>query len=124
MQVVRNFNKHLNGARITWNPHHPITHDLYIDITDGMEGQFFMDSDKLHNTSDDCKHLRYLFFVTINWDSNSMTIGIVRKGKGTQYHESWSAPINRDIMKTPANFLTYLRMCVEQKEIMTAYFNK
>jgi hypothetical protein len=124
MQVVRNFNKHLNGARIAWNPHHLTAHDLYIDIVGGMEGQFFMDSDKVYNTSDDCKHLHYVFFVTINWDSNSMTIGIVRKGEGTKLQESWSAPINRDIMKTPANFLTYLRMCVEQKEIMTAYFNK
>ena len=123
MQVVRNFNKHLNGARITWNPYHPITHDLYIDITDGMEGQFFMDSDKLYNTSDDCKHLRYVFFVSIIWEENKMTIGLAGKGQGTHTYESWSAPINRDVMKTPGAFLNYLTLCVQQKEIMKAYFN-
>ena len=123
MQVVTNFNKHLNGARITWNPYHPTTPDLYID-TISLDGKFFMSSDMNYNTSDDCKHLRYVFFVSVIWEENKMTIGLAGKGQGTHTYESWSAPINRDVMKTPSAFLNYLKCLLQQKEIITAYFNK
>jgi len=123
MQVVANFNKHLNGARITWNPYHPTTPDLYIDTLSDGDGKFFLSSDMNYNTSQHCVHLRYVFFVSVIWEENKMTIGLAPKGQGTHTYESWSAPINRDVMKTPGAFLNYLTLCVQQKEIMKAYFN-
>jgi hypothetical protein len=117
---VSNFNIAINGARITIGTNH----DLYVNVVQDMEGKFFMDSDKSFNDSREYSHLKYVFFISIDWKEHTMSIGLCRKGESTHTTHSWIVPINKDVMKTPGTFLNYLTRCVEHNDnaaIMTTY---
>jgi hypothetical protein len=125
MKPVVNFNKAINEARITIKcafPHPQ--HDLYIDTVSDMDGQFFMASDTHYNSSKQFTKLRYVFFVKVNWKEDTISIGLARKGNGSYVDQSWSAPINKDVMKTPGTFLHYLQLVVGQNDIIDTYLNR
>jgi hypothetical protein len=114
---VNNFNTALDKAKIAIDS----IHDLYVNVVQDMEGKLFMDSDKEYNTSDSCNYLNYVFFISIDWQKHTMSIGLCRKGESTHTTHSWIVPINKDVMKTPGTFLNYLGLCVKQNDIMTTY---
>lgn len=116
---VNNFNTAINGARITLDSNH----DLYVNVVQDMEGNFFMDSDSSYNDSRKYKHLNYVFFISIDWRGHTMYIGLCGKGEGTNATHSWTVLINKDVMKTPGTFLNYLGLCVKHDDIMTTYLN-
>jgi hypothetical protein len=117
---VNNFNTALNGARIALNSND----NLYVNVVSkDMEGKFFMDSDKMYNDSTKYKHLNYVFFISIDWQKHTMSIGLCRKGESTHATHSWTVPINKDVMRSPWEFTRYLKLCVEHDDIMTTYLN-
>jgi hypothetical protein len=116
---VKNFNTALDKARIAIDS----IHNLYVRVVPNMEGNFFMDSDKEYNTSENFNYLNYVFFISIDWQKHTMSIGLCGKGQSTHTTHSWTVPINKDVMRSPWEFTWYLALCVKQKDIMTIYLN-